>query len=483
MKSNSGNIPTVILKGANELIYPYLTDCINSAIYDGKFPDEITYAELIPVYKNDDSNLKESYRPISVLPAVPKVYEKVLKDQISPYFHEILSNILCGFRAGHSTQHALIRLLEKWRCLDRSGLVGTILMDFSKAYDCLPHDLLITKLAAYGLDISSLRLLYSYLSNRYQRVKIGSHRSAARKIKIGVPQESVLGPLLFKIFITDVCLINLDSEICNFADGKILYSCGHDLQEIVTNLENDLCKLLRWFKDNGMVANPKKFQLLFLGMKTNRRLRLHIEGKKLDATDHVKLLGIKIDSKLMFSKHVELLCYKVNKKITAFSRLNNFITTQQAQSIYNAIILSNFNYCPLIWMFCNKGANKQIDRTHKRALQILYKDYESSFEALLTRSGNNSIHVNNLQKLMIEIFKTMNGLNPPLVWEFHERKSVTYNLRIQNLCKLPPIKTMSFGLDSISIRGSFLWNTLDNDIKREETLACFPEEDRQMVWS
>ena len=97
-------------------------------------------------------------------------------------------------------------------------------------------------------------------------------------------------------------------------------------------------------------------------------------------------------------------------------------------------------------MFCNKGANKQIDRTHKRALQILYKYYESSFEALLTRSGNNSIHVNNMQKLMIEIFKTMNGLNPPLVWEFHERKHVTYNLRIQNLCKLPPIKTMNFGL-------------------------------------
>ena len=132
-------------------------------------------------------------------------------------------------------------------------------------------------------------------------------------------------------------------------------------------------------------------------------------------------------------------------------------------------------------MFCNKGANKHIDCTHKRALQILYKDYESSFEASLTRSGNNSIHVNSLQKLMIEIFETMNGLNPPLVWEFHERKHVTYNLRIQNLFKLPPIKTMSFRLDSISFRGSFLWNTLDDNIKREKTLACFQK--RIYKWS
>ena len=183
-KSNSGSIPTDILKGANELICPYLTDCVNFAIYDCKFPDEMKIAELIPVYKNDDSNSKENCRPISVLPAVYKVYKRVLRDKISPYFHEILSNILCGVRAGYSTQHALIRLLEKWRrCLNRSGLVGTILMDLSKACDCLPHDLLIAKLAVHGLDISSLSLLYRYLNNRYQRVKFGSHRSMAKKIK------------------------------------------------------------------------------------------------------------------------------------------------------------------------------------------------------------------------------------------------------------------------------------------------------------
>jgi len=114
-------------------------------------------------------------------------------------------------------------------------------------------------------------------------------------------------------------------------------------------------------------------------MTTNRRLSLNTEGKKLNATDHAKLLGIEIDSKLMFTKHVETLCYKVNKKITAFSRLNSFISTQQSQDIYNAVNLLHFNYCPLVWIFCNKSANKQIDRTHKCALQILYKYYESSF--------------------------------------------------------------------------------------------------------
>ena len=148
------------------------------------------------------------------------------------------SEISCGFREGFSTQHALIRLIEKWtQCLDASGIVGTILMDLSKAYDCPPQDLLIAKFEAYGLDVNSLRLMYSYLDSRLQRVKIGSHRSTAKEIKVGVPQGSVLGPLLFNIFINDLCLINLDFEICSFADDNTLCSCGHDLQEIVTNLE------------------------------------------------------------------------------------------------------------------------------------------------------------------------------------------------------------------------------------------------------
>ena len=111
-KSSSGNIPADILKVTNELICPYLNDNINSTIYDCKFSDEMKIGELIPVYKHDDLSLKENYRPISVLPAVSKVFQRVLKDQISPYFHEILSNILCCYRAGYSTQHALIRLLE-----------------------------------------------------------------------------------------------------------------------------------------------------------------------------------------------------------------------------------------------------------------------------------------------------------------------------------------------------------------------------------
>ena len=383
-----------MLKARRKIVCPYLTDCINSAIYDCKFPNELKEADLSPLFKNDDPNYKGTFWPISVLPAVSKAYERILKDQMCPYFQEKLSEILCGFRKGYSTQHALISLIEKWRkCLDASGIVGTILMDLSKAYDCLPHDLLITKLEAYGFDLNSLCLMYSYLDSHHQRVKIGSHMSTAKRIKIGVPQGSVLGLLLFNIFINDLFLMRLDSEICNFADDNTIYSCGLDLHEIVFNLESDLGRLLEWFTNNGMVANPKTFQLMFLSLKGQKRLRLKINENKLSATDNVKLLGIEIDNQLKFSNQAKTLCSKVNKKISAFPRLNMYISREQALTICNAVILSNFNYCPLILLFCNKGAYQEIDLTHKRALRILYKEYECPFKTLVTRSGSFCTHV------------------------------------------------------------------------------------------
>ena len=170
-------------------------------------------------------------------------------------------------------------------------------MDLSKAYDCIPHGLLIAKLEAYGFHIKSLQLMYSYLTNRKQIIKIGSYKSSSN-VKIGVPQGSVLGPLLFNIFLNDLFCVELNSEIFNFADDNTVYSCGTGISEIMTNLESDLSTLLNWFYANGMVANPDKFQLMFLGLNERHKLRLNIEGVKISSTEHIKLLGIDIDNKL-----------------------------------------------------------------------------------------------------------------------------------------------------------------------------------------
>ena len=157
------------------------------------------------VFKKDEATLKENYRPLSVLPSTSKIYERLLKDQMIKCFDNKFLNLLSAFREGYSNQHSLIRVIEKWRkCLDSVGIVGTILMDLSKAFDCLPHDLLIAKLEAYGFSANSLCLIYNYLKNRMQMVKIGSLKSSQQIVRAGIPQGSVLGPVSFNIFINDI---------------------------------------------------------------------------------------------------------------------------------------------------------------------------------------------------------------------------------------------------------------------------------------
>ena len=343
IKSNSGNIPTKIIQEAKEVICPYLTDCINATMDNCCFPDKLKEADVCAIHKKDDTCQKVNYRPFSVLSAMSKIFERIMSEQINQFFVGLLSSLLSGFRQGYSTQHALFRVVDTWKkCLDTSGIAGTILMDLSKAYDCIPHDLLIAKLEAYGFKKNALKLVYSYLTNRTQRVKIGSTYSSPQHISIGVPQGSVLGPLLFNIFINDLFYMELESEICNFADDTTIYACDTDVEAVMIRLENDLQGLMQWFNNNGMSANPSKFQIMFLGLKGAKKLCLDMNGQLIPSSEHVKLLGVNIDNSLKFETHVKEICKKVNQKLYAFGRLRPYLGEKKSKLLLNSVVCRIF---------------------------------------------------------------------------------------------------------------------------------------------
>ena len=472
-KATSGNISTKLIKLASKVCSPKLASCINSAIKSAKFPDPLKFAKVTPVFKKGDQTLVQNYRPISILPTVSKIFEKVLASQLEEHFKTRFSNLLCGFRKGYSSQHALLRLLQNWQSnLDKSNVIGTVLMDLSKAYDCLPHDLLIAKLAVYGIDHHSLTLLHDYLLNRFQRVKIGNSFSEWLKILIGVPQGSILGPLLFNIFINDLLFSILNADICNFADDNTLYTSGKSADNVTSVLQCEIENVLNWFELNSMVANPAKFQIMFLGTKESIS-NFNIQNISVPVSDHVKLLGIKIDSNLNFKSHINDICNKAAGKTRALLRIRPFISQNVAKSLCNAYVLSQFNYCPVIWMACDNLSNAKINKVHLRALRTIQGNFKLDLAELMVLQNEVTIHVKCIWKLLTEVYKSCHGLNPPLICDLFQTKNSGYTLRSGHQLTLPPTKTKTFGLRSKSFMGSLLWNKLPKEIKEAKSVSNF----------
>ena len=472
-KSVSGPFSTKLVKMVSDILSGPLSKLINLAFTSSEFPQSLKKARVTPVYKKEDKFLKKNYRPISILPVFSKIYERIIHDQLSSYFDSIFDSRLCGFRAKHSTQHALIKMIGQWhQSLDTSGKVGAVLMDLSKAFDCIDHKLLLAKLKAYGLDTKSLDLLKCYLSNRYQRTKIGSQYSEWLEITLGVPQGSILGPLLFNIFINDLFLFIVKASICNFADDNTLHSCAETLAEVISNLEFDLEIILVWFSNNYLEANPGKFQMLVLGAR-NTVVEISVGNVKISPTDSVELLGIIIDKDLSFSAHINSLCSIARSRIWSLNRIRNLLIFDQRKLIFNAYVMSIFNYAPIIWMFCNKTTYEEITKVHKRALRILLCDFQNNYECLLQIAECKTVHEIHLRFLLCEVYKSQKKLNPEFMQEVYASKTIKFNLRNKVLMSIPKATSQRFGTQSFLFRGSLLWNQISESIKLKPSIESF----------
>ena len=203
-------------------------------------------------------------------------------------------------------------------------------------------------------------------------MKIGSVFSSYFEILKGVPQGSILGPIVFNIFLNDLIFFIQETEVCNFADDTTIHSCLLNYKETAHKLSNDAHIVLNWFKVNSMVANPDNFQIMFLGSKTdNSKITFAIENKQIKCKRDVKLLEITIDEKLTFTKHIANICSLANNRLRALTRIRRFLSTEETKYLSEAYIMSSFKYCPLIWMFCNKNSNNQINKIHKRILRYM----------------------------------------------------------------------------------------------------------------
>ena len=478
MKSTGDDkIPVKILKISANILDKPLTKVINSSINNMAFPTEAKTAAVTPIFKSDDKNDKKNYRPVSILNSLSKILENVIKDQITPFFDNFLSTFISAYRKCYSSQHVLLRLIETWRdCLDQSELFGIILMDLSKAFDCIPHDLLIAKLNAYGVDDIALTYIYSYLKDRKQAVRINDTYSTYMNILSGVPQGSILGPILFNVFINDLFLFIKIANIHNYADDNAIQHQASTLEDLTNVLESESNIAVDWLSRNEMIVNPKKFQLL-LSMKRNTEdfigKPINVSGKTIFSTDSIKFLGINIDNKLKFNEHINSLCRHASQQLNSLYRLNKYLTFESKQVLVNSFIYSNFNYCPLVWHITSANSIKKIEKIQERSLRFLYNDFNTSYDQLLELAGKSTMLVSRVKTLCIEIYKTINCINPNYMQNIFMKSINRISPRYPNNLNVPQVNQSNYGTKSLRVLGPKIWNELPEEIKSAETLKMF----------
>jgi len=474
-------LPPKLIRIAGPAIAPSLTALINNTISSTQFPADMKCAELSPVYKKGDNLDKTKYCPISILPCLSKVAEGAIINQMWSFFSNVLDTRISAFRKHYNTQSVLVKAVEDWRkALDEGKYVGAILMDLSKVFDVLPHGLILAKLHAYGCDINVLKLMYSYLTDRKQRTKMGSTRSNWKTLKKGLPQGSLMGPPIFNIFLNDMFLILEACDDYNYADDNTLSDVKDTPDELKESLESDAESVTDWFIYNGMKANPDKYQCIVFGSKQDKPTSFTVKGMDIKCSKEVNLLGIHIDAGLTFKKQIMIICKKAGKQTSAIMRLSTVISIKVKLAMYRTFILSNFNYCPVMWMFCGQGNLKKMEAIQLKALRFVFYDFNSSYEELLVKSGQPSIAIHLIQSLAIEVYKCLNNIAPKYLCTLLTKHNIPYELRDNNILTLKRFKTVTYGKKSFVYLGSKLWNSLPPQIKNAISLDDF--KDRLKTW-
>ena len=384
-----------------------LKNAVNSRIRHSIFPNNAKRAVVTPLDKaTKDKNSVNNYRPVSVLNFFSKFYEKTIKEQIMSFINSKLSVFLSAYRKNYSTQHVLLRLIEEWKKkLDKNYVVGAILIDLSKAFDCVPHDLVIAKLHAYGFDLKSMEYILSYLTNREQSTRFNEIYSLFEIILSGVPQGSILGPIIFNIFLNDLFFFIENNGIHNYTDDNTLSSFSNSFPNLITILENQSNIPLSWLQNNKMIANPKKLYAILLSKikSDNSDFEIKIGNRTIRSERTVKLLGVTLDDKLNFDLHVSKICKTASTQLNALYRFKSILHLQAKRVLVQSFVYANFNYCPLVWHFSSAKSLLKVEKIHERAVRFLYNSDKISCDNLSVKSpSNNDMCVLRLRNLCRE---------------------------------------------------------------------------------
>lgn len=371
------NISMYVIKRSFDLLAEPLANIINVSLSTGIFPNKLKIAKIIPVFKTGEQNSFTNYRPISLLTNFSKFFEKVMQKRLISFIerHEILYKFQFGFRSKHSTSHSLISLVNNIASdIDRGHIAAGIFIDLSKAFDTLDHQVLLSKLEYYGIRGVALQWIRSYLLNREQFVQFRYTCSSFNKIKCGVPQGSILGPLLFILYINDLPNALELAKSFLFADDTSVYYSHLDIKNLEIILNRELANLDVWMKSNKLSVNISKTNYVIFRprqRKLNINLCLQYDNQTLIQKQCIKFLGVYIDENLSWKIHINNICKKIAKSVGIIYRSRHLLSPTTKLCLYYTLIYPYLTYCNIVWSSTYVTNLNRIYLLQKRVVRAL----------------------------------------------------------------------------------------------------------------
>lgn len=452
------------------ILVPLITFLINKTFIDLKVPEVWKTSSIKALHKSGPKNFLTNYRPISILPTISKIMEKIIYNKLYKFLtdNNLLSSAQFGFRSGHSCTDALLIMLnEIFIQKNRRKKVCVLTLDITKAFDTVCHQILIYKLFRLGLDWNSILWFTSYLENRKQFVKEKEKISETKEFTVSVPQGSLLGPLLFSIYVNDLSKLELNGQLVFYADDCSIVYSADDYQELESLVNSSLNEINNWMFDNRLTINEKKSNYLLIDFSGRHptNLSLKIGENELQRVYETKVLGITVDDRLSFKSHINNLCTKLSARIGLISRLRQFLPKKILNVIFKAIVQPNFDYGINIYGFTFQSHINKIQKLLNRAARVISssdKDIKVLYEELNWKSFIDR------RKYFCSIFiyKCLNNLGPELCQNlFHYKVSEIRTKSIINSELFLPKKfSETFG-NSIFYTGVQIYNSLDKKIR------------------